>query len=312
MQNIQPKFRKARFSQKQRKIIDQIISSAGFVFTVVIGLLFVEEIVMGIFGSWMSILWWAFSAGLAFAFLGLSYFWMGKRAFKWSRIGILVGFLVVMPLFSVNQILTYQGAAQSLATSKEEDYFRNLLGRNYNYAELYQWESSALHWNNSPSMPFYADPIEIYQYHQARCGGYAILYAELCISQGYQARIVVSIFGDHAWDEVKVNGAWTRVDASPTGASMSENIGYPLFYEEKWGAPPVLALAFEDSSIVDVTSNYRSDHWSLLSGSTVVLALIGAWFAVCVALIWKRVKARVKSQVIKMINQRALRRNAFK
>lgn len=39
-----------------------------------------------------------------------------------SRIVVLVGFSVMMPLFLVNQILTYQGAAQSFATSKEKDY----------------------------------------------------------------------------------------------------------------------------------------------------------------------------------------------
>ncbi|MGA3192892.1 MAG: transglutaminase domain-containing protein [Candidatus Bathyarchaeia archaeon] len=133
------------------------------------------------------------------------------------------------------------------------EYFKNLLGRTYNYTELIQWEDAALHWSNSANMIVYTDPIEIYQYHQARCGGYAILYAELCISQGYRARIVVSIFGNHAWDEVRLNCTWTRVDASPTGAPMSENIGYPLFYEEKWGSPPILALAFENSSVVDVT-----------------------------------------------------------
>lgn len=79
---MQPKFRKARFNQKQKKIIEQIIASVWFGFTVVIGLWFVEEIVMGIFGNWMSILWWAFNAGLAFAFVGLSYFRVGKRVLR--------------------------------------------------------------------------------------------------------------------------------------------------------------------------------------------------------------------------------------
>jgi len=136
-------------------------------------------------------------------------------------------------------------------------------------------------------MMFYSDPIEIYEYGQARCGGYAILYAELCISQGYEARVVGNIFGDHAWTEIKLNETWTRVDSSPTGASMSDNIGYPLFYEQRWHTPPILAFAFENSSIVDVTSNYRSDGWSLLSWSTVVFTLVGAWFAVCLSIIWK-------------------------
>jgi hypothetical protein len=303
---MQPEIRKARFSRRQRKVVGQIISFVWRGFAIFTGSLFVVEVAMGIFGSWRSILWLRSIAGFAVAFMVLSSVNMGKRALKASGIVVLVGFLIVLPLFSVNQILTYQAATQNLMTSREKEYFRDLLGRTYNYTELYQWERSALQWDSSSSMIVYLDPIEIYQYHRARCGGYAILYAELCISQGYQARVVVNIFGDHAWNEVKLNGTWTRVDASPTGVSMNENIGYPLFYEEKWGAP-VLALAFEDFSIVDVTSSYRSDHWSLLSGVTVMFILIGAWFAVCLFLIWKRAKALVKSKVVKMINQRGLR-----
>jgi hypothetical protein len=213
---------------------------------------------------------------------------MSRKVFKISAVYVLIVFLAVLPVFAVYQITTYQGVARSLRSSKEINYFKNVLGRSYNYTELIQWENSVLSWNSSSSMIAYTDPIRIYEYHQARCAGYAILYAELCISQGYQCRIVVNIFGDHVWNEVKIDGKWTRVDASPTGAPMSENIGYPLFYEEKWHAPPILALAFEDSSIVDVTSSYRSDHWSLLSVSTMVFVLIGAWFAVCIRIIWKK------------------------
>lgn len=248
---------------------------------------FVGIIIIGISGAWKNILWWVYVVGLAFAFMGLSYFKMGKKAFRWSKVIVFVDFLVLFPLFSASVILTYQGAAQSLTTPKEIEYFRNVLGRNYNYTELYQWESSKLHWNDSSSMMFYSDPIQIYEYGQARCGGYAILYAELCISQGYDARVVVSVYGDHAWTEVKLNGSWTRIDTSPTGAPISDNIGYPLFYEERWHTPPILALAFENSSIVDVTSNYRSDGWSLLSLSTVVFVSIGVWLAVCIDIIWK-------------------------
>lgn len=279
--------KKARLNQKQREIVEQIVTSVRSGIVLGFGLLFVAEIVSGILGNWISILWWIFTIVFAFAFVGLSYFRMDKRAFKWSKIVVLVGFLLLFPLFSANLIFTYQSAAQSLTATKETDYFRNVLGRSYNYTELYQWEQSTLNWNNSSSMIFYSNPIQIREYGQARCGGYAILYAELCISQGYEARIVVSVFGDHVWNEVKIEGNWTRVDVSPTGAPMIENIGYPLFYEEKWGTPPILALAFENSSIVDVTSNYRSDKWSLLSSLTAVFVLIGAFFTVCIALIWK-------------------------
>jgi nitrate reductase NapE component len=269
----------------QRKTNDGTSKSVWIAFAL-LSVAFLSVIFLGIIGSWTNILWWAYAVCFAFVFIWLT-FKMDKRALRWSKIIVLIGFLVLFPLVAANAILTYQTAAQNLVTSQEINYFRNLLGRSYNYTGLYQWENSKLQWNDSASMLFYFDPIQIYEYGQARCGGYAILYAQLCISQGYDARVVVSIFGDHVWTEVKLNGTWTRVDSSPTGASMTDNIGYPLFYEERWHTPPTLALAFENSSIVDVTSNYRSDGWSLLSLSTVIFVSLGAWLAICIGLIWK-------------------------
>jgi hypothetical protein len=284
---MKPKVLRMKFTPKQRKMIHDFVNSVLAGIALGIGVVFVSFITRGIFDGWKSILWWAYSVGFALAFMGLSYFKLGKKAFRWSKIIVLVGFLVLFPLFSANTILHYQGVAQSLSTPKQTEYFKTLLNRNYNYTELIQWENANIHWNDSASMESYSEPIQIYEYGQARCAGYAILYAELCISQGYEARVVVNIFGDHVWTEIKLNNTWTRVDSSPTGAPMSDNIGYPLFYEERWHTPPILALAFEGSSIVDVTSNYRSDRWSLLSLTTVVFLFIGAWFAICIGIIWK-------------------------
>lgn len=247
---------------------------------------------LGIFGLWMSVWWFVVSVLLAFMLLIWGYGMMSRNVFKKLSVYVLIVFLTVIPVFVVYRAATYQNIAQGLTSSREINYFRNVLGRSYNYTELMQWVNKSLSWNSSSTMIVYTDPIEIYEYGQARCAGYAILYAELCISQGYRCRIVVNIFGDHGWNEVKIDGKWKRVDASPTGAPMNENIGYPLFYEEKWHAPPILALAFEASSIVDVTGDYRSDHWSLLSISTIVFVLIGAWFAVCIHLIWKKLSVR--------------------
>lgn len=262
---------------------------ALFYFLIVLGIVLGLSIILGfpMGGLWLSPWAWVSYALLVFLFLKVCHSGMSKKALKIFCVYFLICFVVVMPTVAVSSIITYQSAAQNLTTPREIDYFRNTLGRPYNYTELYQWENSKLHWNYSANMIFYTDPIQICEYGSARCGGYAILYAALCISQGYQARVAVSVFDDHAWNEVLLNGTWTRVDASPTGAPMSENIGYPLFYEEKWGTPPVLALAFEGSSIVDVTSNYRSDHWSLLSGATLIFVFLGISFAGCIFLIWK-------------------------
>lgn len=272
---------------KKRERIEQFLDGILSGLAIGMGGFFIIVIVLGILGSWISISWWASVVVLSVIFLVFSYRGLGKRAFKVAKVVVLVGFLILFPLFSANLIISYQGSAQNLTNPKETTYFRNLLGRSYNYTELYLWQNSTLHWNNSSSMTFYSDPIQIYEYGQARCGGYAILYAELCISQGYEARIVVSVFGDHVWNEVKLNGTWTRIDASPTGAPMNENIGFPLFYEQKWNTPPILALSFENSTVADVTSSYRSDGWSLLSWLTVIFAFIFGFFAFCIGLIWK-------------------------
>lgn len=272
--------------------LKQALNKLKWLYTIALaisfGLIVITE--LSINSLWMSIWSWIFygSWALILLVLGCFIFSLSKKMLKILSVCFLIVLLAVFPVFAVNQIMTYQDVARSLRSSKEIDYFRNVLGRSHNYTELIQWENSVLRWNSSSSMIFYTDPIEIYEYHQARCGGYAILYAELCISQDYQCRIVINVFGDHAWNEVKIDGNWTRVDASPTGAPMSENIGYPLFYEEKWHSPPILALAFEGSSIVDVTSNYRSDHGSLLSASTTVIFLISVWFTVCIFIIWKK------------------------
>lgn len=313
MPQVQAKSQQGSLEKRQSKVFEQIGSSVRSGIFLGFGLLFVEEIVFGILGNLISALWWIFALVFAFVFIGVSHLGMSKKIRRLSKVIVLIGFLSVLPLFTANLIVTYQNPAQTLSTPKETEYFCNVLGRNYNFTELYQWENSILHWNDSANMVFYSDPIQIYQYGQARCGGYAILYAELCISQGYEARIVVNVFGDHVWNEVKLNGAWTRVDASPTGADMSENIGFPLFYEKKWNAAPILALAFENSSITDVTGNYRSDGFSLLSGTTIVLSLVGVWLALCIFVIWRnrRYLYARKSVATKLSRLRQMRYKMF-
>ncbi len=276
--------------QKVRRIWNTVRWPIIAVLTMVLAILFGTLVILGLgSGLWMSSWWWLFSGLFALVLLKFIYSVTTRKILrKLSVVYVLIVFSAAMPVFAVHQAAAYQSIAQGLTSSREINHFRNILGRSYNYTELIQWENRSLSWNSSSSMAVYNDPIEIYEHHQARCHGYAVLYAELCISQGYQCRIVVNIFGDHVWNEVRIEDKWTRIDASPTGAPLSQNIGYPLFYEEKWHAPPILALAFEGLSIVDVTSSYRSDHWSLLSMLTIVFVSIGVGFVVCIYVIWKK------------------------
>jgi|AGTN01.3.fsa_nt_gi hypothetical protein len=63
-----------------------------------------------------------------------------------------------------------------------------------------------------------------------------------------------------------------RVDAS-LNKNGSGAIGNPMFFEDNWGAP-VLSFAFENSSIVDVTSTYRSDGFSPSSLYSIALMFV--------------------------------------
>jgi hypothetical protein len=254
---------------------------------------------VGIYSLWRSPWAWVIGAFLAAILLTWSYPEISRKTFARLIVYILICFLAVMPIYAVSTVIREQNIAQNLTTPKEMTFFRNVLGRSYNYTELIQWMESNMSWDKSGSVSQYSDPIDIYRFGKARCGGYSILYAELCVSQGYQARIVVNLFGDHAWDEVKIDENWIRVDASPTGETLSENISYhigcPLFYEEVWHTPPILALAFENSSVVDVTGNYRSDHWSMLSPLTLFLVFVASWFSLCIYLVWRRSGVTVES-----------------
>jgi hypothetical protein len=217
-----------------------------------------------------------------------------------------------MPFYTVSVIKINQNVAMNLATQKEIEYFRQVLGRSYNYTELIVWENEHLNFSNG-NIQRNTDPIEIYQYGKGRCGEFAILYAELCLSQGYQARIVVNVFGDHEWDEIKLDGNWTRVDASPTGMTLNENVsyhvGYPLFYEQVWHSTPILALAFQNSSVVDVTSTYRSDHFSLLSPLPITMLIV--LFVLCIVAITKFLILSPASRGTEPVNSPALREEKY-
>jgi hypothetical protein len=195
--------------------------------------------------------------------------------------------LLIAPSTIIYTAFANQGTAQNLTSQKETSFFKDTLGRSYNYSELIVWENAHLNFTYG-QIDRNNDPIKIYQYGQGRCDEFATLYAELCISQGYQCRIVTLVFNDHVFNEVLLNGTWTRVDASLNDTS-SRAIGYQMFFEKESGwNPPIIALAFENSSIVDVTSTYRSDGWNLLSGINLIFLLIGVGFASAIFAIWKR------------------------
>jgi hypothetical protein len=250
--------------------------------TIIIGLYF---LLLGISGLWISPWSWVSGFILTAIVFYESYRSMSRLAFKRILAFISLCLMMTMPLFVVVKVLSGQDIAQGLSTPKEENYFKTQLGKSYNYTELLGWEHQHLNFSYE-NIQRNDEPIKIYEYGKGRCQEFATLYAELCISQGYRCRIVQMVFNDHVFNEVlETNGTWIRVDAS-LGENDSRAVGYPMFFEkEKGWTPPILALAFEDSSIVEVTSTYRTDGFDIFS--PILLATLFAGFALCIVAITK-------------------------
>ncbi|MGA2309756.1 MAG: transglutaminase-like domain-containing protein [Candidatus Bathyarchaeia archaeon] len=177
----------------------------------------------------------------------------------------------------------YQSAAQKAASQEDVTYFKGILSRSYNYTELILWENQHITYSENTNMQRNTDPIKILEYGKGACMEFAILYAALCISQGYRCRIVEFPLNDHATNEVWNGSRWISVDAS---ANPQGYVNNPLIYEREGQPPRMLALAFEGSSIVEVTGTYRSDHWNVLSAPTLVIAVVTVWCFFCFCFVW--------------------------
>jgi hypothetical protein len=229
---------------------------------------------LGVFGLWYSVGAWISVLSLTAISCFASYRLLNKVAFKRFLAFAFLCILFATPIFAISEVVQDQSMAQNLSATKKVNYFRTLLGTSYNYTQLIVWENQHLNFTYS-NIPRNTDPIRIFQYGEGRCGEFAILYAELCISQGYRCRIVDNVFNDHEFNEVLLtNGTWIRVDASLNSTS-SRAVGYPTFFvkEKGWGAP-ILSFAFENSSIVDVTSTYNNNGFRLDSPITITLLIL--------------------------------------
>jgi hypothetical protein len=144
----------------------------------------------------------------------------------------------------------YLEVMKTVNQTKTRSELRNLFERNYNYTELLTWEHERLNYTNEP-ITRYTDPFQILNYGKGRCQEFSILYAALCLANGYEARFVIDLLGDHTWVEIELQGVWTHVD--PTEKRVDD----PYMYERDWHKNIELVYAFEDGFCEDVTDNYR-------------------------------------------------------
>jgi len=205
--------------------------------------------------------------------------WAVKKTGVFCILAVCV--LVIPAIVVAYSVPEYQSAAQKAASQEDIIYFKRILGRSYNYTELILWENQHITFSNDTGMQRNTDPIKILEYGKGKCMEFAILYAALCISQGYQCRIVDFPLNGHAINEVK-DGRWIPVDSS---ANPQGYVDDPLIYEREGQPPRILALAYQGSSIVEVTATYRSDHMNILS-LTLVLGVVTVWCFFCACFVW--------------------------
>ena len=164
---------------------------------------------------------------------------------------VLAFFFIVLPWIDLEYRRNhYLKVMEDLNRTETKNELRDLFDRDYNYTELLPWEHERLVFTWDP-IKRHDDPFQILEYRKGRCKEFAILYVALVLAHGYQSRLVVDMFGDHAWAEVKLQGNWTHVDPS------SRRINDPYMYERDWEKDLNLVYAFEDGRFEDVTSNYK-------------------------------------------------------
>jgi hypothetical protein len=149
-------------------------------------------------------------------------------------------------------IAYHRQVAQSLTSETLQKELKDQLdSAEYSYLELLDWEHNRLSYTEE-NIPRYDDPLEILAFGKGRCGEFSILYNALCLAYGYRARLVVDVYGDHVWTEVFLNGSWVHVD--PTEKVVDDQ----FMYQRDWHKNVKLVCAFEDSLVLDVTQNYRT------------------------------------------------------
>jgi hypothetical protein len=258
---------KGKISNKKT---DKIFSYIFVALIIVLGVLYFV-LFLGIGGYWISPWLWIGGVIVTGIILVESYL-LNKLVSKRLFAFILLCIIITIPSFVVTAAVSNQSTAQSLSTTTEENYFKTLLGKSYNYTELIEWENQHLVFYDKSDLQRNTDPIKIVEYGKGKCGEFATLYAELCISQGYRCRIIQLVFNDHAFNEVLLsNGTWIRVDAS-LNSTGPRAVGYPMFFEKEPGwTAPIFALAFENSTITEVTNTYRSDGFKMFSLTTITV-----------------------------------------
>jgi transglutaminase-like putative cysteine protease len=79
---------------------------------------------------------------------------------------------------------------------------------------LLNWVHTQLTFNKG-KIERHNDPFDILEYDRGKCREFSVLFAAVCLANGYRARLILDM-SDHAWVEVWVprKNRWIHVDPS--------------------------------------------------------------------------------------------------
>ena len=181
---------------------------------------------------------------------------MSKKYLVVSVIGLIgVVFLFIWILPTIELELDkkqYLEIMNNINQTKTKNNLRSLFDRDYNYTELLDWQHEKLVYTEE-KIERYKDPFKILDYGKGKCQEFSILYAALCLAHGYQSRLVVDIYGDHIWTEIKLQNQYIHID--PTERKIND----PYMYQRDWNKELKLVYAFKEDNYDDVTLNYKEN-----------------------------------------------------
>ncbi len=128
---------------------------------------------------------------------------------------------------------------------------RKFFERRYTLPELLEWVHTKVKFNKNDILR-HSNPFGIIKYGQGKCREFSILFAAVCLANGYRARLILDM-SDHAWTEVWNTNLdkWIHVDPS------EKKIDDPQMYERDWKKKLTEVYAFENGIIESVTESYK-------------------------------------------------------
>jgi hypothetical protein len=154
----------------------------------------------------------------------------------------------------------YRRISENLADPRLLERLRKFFTDKRTLPELLEWVHARVKFNKG-NIARHQDPFEIIEYGQGKCREFSVLFAAVCLANGYRARLILDL-SDHAWTEVwdTKQRRWVHTDPS------ERRIDDPHMYERDWKKHLTAVYAFENGQLENVTGAYIGQSVGLETG----------------------------------------------